>query len=292
MEEAGKPRARAKAGIRVVTDSAASLSKDIQEQEGIAVIPIYIQIGSQSLREGVDISPEEFYQELQHAEEVPTTSGPPPGEFAALYRRIAASAKQILSVHITGDASGTCHSARLGAQAVPEAQVTVYDSRSVSMGTGFLAIEAARAAREGLSLEEILTRLDAIRGRIRAFAAIPTLKYLRKSGRVTQGQAILASLLSIKPVIEIVNGQVRVVDKVRSYTRALERLLELAAEAVGRLPVHVAVMHANCLEEAQRFAELVRRRLSVKQLLIGEVGAALAVHGGPGMIGIVLYPVE
>ncbi|MGB9867593.1 MAG: DegV family protein [Bacillota bacterium] len=281
-----------RAAIRVVTDSAASLSKEVQEKEGISVIPIYIQVGPQTYREGQDISAQEFYQKLDSSEEVPTTSGPPPGEFAALYRKIAQSARQILSIHVTGAASATCHSARLAAQAVPEAQVTVYDSRSVSMGTGFLAIEAARAARQGLSVEEIVQKLDAIRSKLRVFAAIPTLKYLRRSGRVTQGQAILASLLSIKPVIEIVNGQVELVDKVRSYSRALERVVELAVKAAGRMPVHVAVMHANCLDEARRFAETVKQRLNVKQLLIGEVGAALAVHGGPGMIGIVFYPAE
>lgn len=170
-----------------------------------------------------------------------------------------------------------------------EVDVSVYDSKAFSMGIGFIAIEAAKSAMQGLSKEQIISRLDSLRDRIYTYVAIPTLKYLQKSGRVRQGQAILASLLSIKPVLEIRDGMVKVVDHVRTYGGALGRVLELAHKTAGNVPTVVAVMHANARAEAEKFANLVRKRLNVKEMFIGEVGPILAVHGGPGLIGIVLY---
>ncbi|HHV79872.1 MAG TPA: DegV family protein [Firmicutes bacterium] len=276
--------------ITIVTDSSAGLPTSVARAYGITVAPIYIQVGGQSFRENVDISTEEFYRMLD-GKTIPVTSSPPPGEFAKVYRSLAKCATHILSIHITAKASATCQAARLAAESISGATVRVYDSQTLSMGTGFLAIEAAKAAREGLGIQEIIARLNQLRDRIVAYGAIPTLEYLRRSGRVTHGQALLASLLSIKPVLEIKDGEVRVVDRVRSYQRALERMLELASSRVGQLPARVAVMHANCLEGAKKFAEAVVKKINVEDLFIGEVGATLAAHGGPGLIGIALYPV-
>lgn len=277
--------------VCVVTDSSSGLTKDMETASGINVVPLWVQLGNESFREGVDISAQEFYGKLD-GQTMPVTSAPAPGEFVRIYKSLAKKASDILSIHITAKGSSTCQTARLAAQSVPEARVTVYDSQTISMGTGFLAMEAARAAQDGLKLEEILARLDKLKAKIRVYAAIPTLEYLRRSGRVTQGQALLASLLSIKPVLEVIEGEVRIVDRVRTYPRALERMLELACDAVGSLPARVAVMHTNCFEGARKFADAVAKRIKVEDLFIGEAGAALAVHGGPGLVGIALYPVH
>lgn len=277
--------------VRIVTDSAASLDEETRLKHDIAVVPLWVQIGDQAFKDGVDLTPEKFYTSLD-GPHMPTTSSPAPNDFIQVYRNLARKAKEIISIHVTADGSATCQVASMAAESVPEVDVTVYDSKGVSMGIGFLALEAARAAMQGLRKDEIVARLDSLRSRIHTFVAIPTLKYLQKSGRVRQGQAVLASLLSIKPVLEVKDGVVKVVDHVRTFSRAVGRMLDLAAATAGNLPTVVAVMHANAKAEAEAVAERIRQRLDVRELVIGEAGTALAVHGGPGMIGIVLYTVK
>jgi DegV family protein with EDD domain len=274
--------------VEIVTDSAASLTEEMREKNQISVVPLWVQIGDQAFKEGVDLTPEKFYASLD-GPHMPTTSTPPPNEFIQLYRNLARKAREIISIHVTADGSATCQVAAMAAESVPEADVTVYDSKGVSMGIGFLAMEAAKAAMQGLRKEEIIGKLDSLRSRMHTFVAIPSLKYLQRSGRVRQGQAILASLLSIKPVLEVKDGVIKVVDHVRTFSKAVARILDLASSAAGNLPAVVAVMHANARAEAESLAERVKLRLNVKEIVIGEAGAALAVHGGPGMIGIVLY---
>ncbi len=278
--------------VGVVTDSASGLPGRVQDEYRIAVVPIPIQVGDESYKEGESLSPEEFYRRLDGSV-MPKTSSPSPGDFIKVYRKLSEIADDIISIHVTAKGSGTCQSARVAADAVAsQARVHVYDSNTVSMGVGFLAIEAARAALEGLSLGQIAERLDSLKKRIKAFVVIPTLKYLQKSGRLSQGQAIFGSILSIKPVIEVKDGLLKVVDKARSYPRALGRAAELASNAVSNIPARVAVMHANSYEEALKFAESLKRRINIEQLMIGEVGASLALHGGPGMIGVVVLALK
>lgn len=274
--------------VSVVSDSASSIPEELRSQYGISLVPVWVQIGDESLKEGIDLTVGDFYRRLD-GPHMPSTSAPPPSDFVEVYRRLAQKFKDIISIHIASAASATFSVASLAARSVPEANITVYDSGSVSMGVGFLVLEAARCALRGLKKDEILARLDSLKSRIFAFAAIPTLKYLRKSGRVGRGKAALASLLSIKPVLEIKDGMISVVDQVRTFPRALARLLELAHGVAGKRPAVVAVIHANAPEAAKAFAERVKKHLNVKELIVGEAGPTLAVHGGPGLIGIVLY---
>ncbi len=276
--------------IKVVTDSATGLPEQIRERYGITVVPIPIQIGKESFRENVDITAEEFYGCLD-GKEIPKTSSPSPGDFMETYSRLSKVAHGIISVHVTARGSGTCQAAELAAESLPEnVDVCVYDSNTVSMGTGFLSIEAAKAALEGLNLDQIRKRLDTFKDKIRAFVAIPTLKYLQKSGRVSKGQAVFGSILSIKPVIEVKDGLLEVVARVRSYPNALEKIIELASQAVSDIPSRVAVMHANNCKEAIKVGARLKKRLNIRNLIVSEIGASLAVHGGPGLIGIILLP--
>ncbi len=276
--------------VRIVTDSAASLPEPLKLKYGISAVPIWVQVGDESYKEGVDIDHDTFYKTLD-GKIMPKTSSPAPADFLDTYRRLAQKAKEIISIHVAGNLSATCQVAKVAAEEVQEeVDVHVYDSKTVSMATGFLVLEAARSAMQGLRKDEILARLDSMRNRMCALAAIPTLKYLYRSGRVSQGQAMLASLLSIKPVIEIKDGVVAVVDQVRTFHKALARVIELAQRRVGNAPSVAAVMHANAPKEALAFAEQVKARINIRELLIGEVGPVLATHGGPGIVGIALYP--
>lgn len=275
--------------VGIVTDSASGLYDYPLKDRLISVVPISICIGDKNYKDGVDLPVQEFYKKLT-GKIMPKTSSPPPIDFVAAYRKMAEKVDSIISIHVTKDGSATCDAAYLAAKLSPGVDVTVYDSKAVSMGVGFMALEAEKYARNGLGKEEILEKLDSIRDGLKTVVAIPTLSYLQRSGRVRKGQAVLASLLCIKPVLEIKDGMLKVSDTVRTFQNALGKILDLASDSAGNIPVTIAVMHANVKEEAEKFAEKVKERLNTKNIYVGEVGPALAIHGGPGMIGIVFYP--
>ncbi|MGE5587573.1 MAG: DegV family protein [Clostridia bacterium] len=280
----------ARSGIAIVTDSGASLPQELVEQYDIAVAPIGIQFGSESYRDGVDITREEFYERL-NGPDVPLTSQPAPAEFISIYRRLLDRVRTIISIHITSTGSGTFQVANLAKASFPDADIEVVDSLSASMGTGFMVLAAAEAAQRGKTKEEILRLLAELRPRIGAYAVVKSVKHLLKSGRIHKGQALIASLLAIKPLISVKEGVVEVVDRVRTYQAALERLIELTKEAAGDSRVRVSVVHGNALAEAKRLGERLRTVLNCGEIILSDIGPPLAAHGGPGIIGVVFHPV-
>lgn len=272
--------------IRIVTDSSASLPRDLVEEHGITVVPLTIQIGDRSHLDGVDLEAKEFYRCLEGGP-WPTTSQPSPGTFIDIYGRLLERAETIISIHVTGRASGTCQCARLATAMFPDRDIEVVDSQYTSMGLGFMALEAARAARLGLSKGEILALIGNVRSRLNLFGIIPGLSYLQRSGRVSLGKALLGSLLHIRPIITFRDGLVEVCDRVRSSSAAITRLFELMESAVGTARVRMAVVHTNALEQAEELAAEVRRRFNCEDVIITDAGPALAVHGGPGILGLV-----
>ncbi|MCR4403576.1 MAG: DegV family protein [Firmicutes bacterium] len=279
-----------RSGIAIVTDSGASLPEELVEQYEIAVAPIGIQFGTESYRDGVDITREEFYEKLD-GPDIPMTSQPAPAEFISIYRRLLQRVKTIISIHITSTGSGTFQVANLAKASFPDADIEVVDSLSASMGTGFMVLAAAEAARRGKTKEEILGLLAELRPRINAYAVIKSVKHLLKSGRIHKGQALIASLLAIKPLVSVKEGVVEVVDRVRTYHAAIERLIEVTKEAAGDSRVRVSVVHGNALAEAKRLRDRLRAALNCSEIIISDIGPPLAVHGGPGIIGVVFHPV-
>ncbi|HHY33100.1 MAG TPA: DegV family protein [Firmicutes bacterium] len=279
-----------KSGIAIVTDSGASLPEELIEKYDIAVAPVGIQFGSESYRDGVDITREEFYEKL-NGPDIPMTSQPAPAEFISIYRRLLQRVKTIISIHITSTGSGTFQVANLAKASFPGADIEVVDSLSASMGTGFMVLAAAEAAQRGKTKEEILRLLSELRPRISAYAVIKSVRHLLKSGRIHRGQALIASLLAIKPLISVKEGVVEVVDRVRTYQGALDRLVELTREAAGDSRVRVSVVHGNALAEAKRLRDRLKQVLNCGDIVLSDIGPPLAVHGGPGIIGVVLHPV-
>jgi len=278
--------------IGIVTDSSCSLPPEIVKQYEIVVVPVSIQIGDRSFSDGVDLSPNEFYARIESGSMV-TTSQPSPGEFLKVYRALSERVNTIISIHVTGRASGTVQAAHLARQAVPSVDIEVVDSGFTTMALGFMAMESARAALLGWTKEEILRLIEDLKSRIHVFAALPTLTYLRRSGRVGAGQALIASVLSVKPILSMANGVLEVVDRVRTYPRALTRMIELAERAVGDHPVRLSVLYTKTREQALGFAgELERRLRCVGETIVTEMGTALAVHGGPGMLGVAVMKVQ
>ncbi len=276
--------------IAIVTDSAASLPKEVIEKYGVTVVPVQIQIEDEAYRDGVEISREEFYDKL-NGSVLPSTSQPAPSDFILAYEKLLKRFKTIISIHITSDGSGTCQVANLAKARFPGADIEVFDSESASMGIGFLVMEAAEAILNGKTKEEILRLLTELRPRIRSYAVIDSIRHLLKSGRVRTGQALIASLLSIKPLISIRQGVVEVVDRVRTRKAALDRLVELTLEAAGKSPqVRLAVVHGNVLNEANKLRDRLRPLINCKEIIVTDIGPALAIHGGPGIIGVICLP--
>jgi DegV family protein with EDD domain len=278
--------------IKIVTDSTVNLSDETLARYDIRTVPIAIQFGRETFEEDVDIDRDTFYRKIEEMGIIPTTSQPATGRFTEVYQDLTAAGHQILSIHITSKHSGTCQSATLASSLVPGAQVEVFDSASISLGTAYMVLEAARAAEEGWSLEQILVRLRQIREGMYVFLTPATLKYLQMSGRVGRLQTALASVLQLKPIIKVEDGVLEAFENVRTRSRALNRLVGLLEEAMGSHDtVNVGVVHARALEEGRALLERLKAALNCRETLFADLVASLAVHGGPGVVGVFAYKV-
>lgn len=286
--------------VQIVTDSTCNLPTELIEQYGIPQVPILVLFGQETLREGLDITPREFYDRVERTGVIPTTSQPAAGAFAEVYREVARKAEQthgsgpcqILSIHLTGRLSGVLASAYAATQLVPDLDVALFDTLSVSLGSGFCVLEAAKMAADGASRDQIVARLDQIRDRLNIFLTPATLKYLQMSGRIGRLQGALAALLSVKPIIRCREGLLDAFEKVRTRRGSLDRLLALTAEACGSADlVDVGVIHADAPDEARELADRIRATFNCRSLFVETLSVALGVHGGPGMIGIVSYKI-
>lgn len=278
--------------LRVVTDSVSDLPADLVARYGITVVPARIHLNGRTYLDGVDLDHDALYRSMAQGL-IPKTSQPSPGQFLEVYRPLVEDGHEILSIHVTSKGSGTYQSAVLARDMLGGTGIEVVDSASLSMGTGFLVLEAARAIEGGLALSRILRRLDEIKGHLTIYATVDTLRYLIASGRVGQIQGLLGSLLNIKPLLTVKDGAVVAVGRVRTRRRALEEVLHLmeAAVGVGRR-VRAAVMHGDVPEEAGWLRDRVEERFSCEELFVLLAGVALSANGGPGVIGVVAYPLE
>ena len=281
--------------IALVTDSTASLPPDLAERRDIVVVPLQVVIGAQSYDEGVEggATPETVAAALREWTPV-STSRPTPAAMLQAYKRAAnAGASEVVSIHLSGDLSGTFESAQLAAREAP-IPVTPVDSRHLGMATGFAVLTAADVLDSGGSAAEAAA---AARDRAAAMTSlfyVDTLEYLRRGGRIGAAAAVLGSALSVKPLLTLEDGRVASLEKVRTSGKALSRLAELAAEAAGRKQVDVAVAHLANPERANALAANLRERLSEnlgsRQIEVGEVGAVIGAHVGPGMVAVVVAP--
>ncbi len=275
--------------IGILTDSSCNLPKEIIEELGIEIIPLYVHIGTETYEE-FDITTTELCRKMREGI-LPQTSQPPPGKFEEAFRKMAQKYDSIIAILITSKHSGTYNSALIAKEALPELDIEVVDSLSVATGTGFLAEAAARAAKEGKTKEEILNLIYQLREKINLVATVATLKYLHASGRVGAVKTLMASLLDVKPILSMKEGEVVVIGQTRTRSRSLEQIVShvvKAAERLGR--VDLAVLHADCHEEALALKEHLERRVQPNRIFVGEITSVIAVHGGPGLIGVVYSP--
>ncbi|MFC7491930.1 MULTISPECIES: DegV family protein [unclassified Knoellia] len=274
----------------LVTDSTAYLSADLVEAHGIGVVPLHVVVGGQERREGVDIAAGEVAEALRGFRPV-STSRPAPQAFLDVYRDLAdKGADSIVSVHISADMSSTLGSAQLAAQNSP-VPVTVIDSRSMGMAMGYAVLAGAALASRGVSAEEVA---EAVRARCAAATVVfyvDTLEHLRRGGRIGKANALVGSALAIKPILGLADGSIVPLERVRTSSRAIARLEELAVEAAGTQAVDIAVHHLDSAERAEKLAERLQSRIDgIKDFMIVELGAVVGAHVGPGTLAIAVSP--
>jgi len=284
--------ARGPVPVAVVTDSTAYLPADVVERFGIEVVPLYVVLAGRSGREGSDVSSAEVARSLAVRGGHVSTSRPTPGDFVAVYRRLLdGGAGRVVSVHLSAALSGTWDAARVAAGQVGEHLVTVLDSRSAAMGTGFAVLAAARAVSAGGSAEDAADAARETAAATRTFFVVDTLEHLRRGGRIGAAAALLGSALAVKPLLHVVDGQVVPLERVRTSGRALNRLVQRAADVAGDRPVSVAVHHLAAPDRAHRLAEQLTDRLpALEEMHVSELGAAVGAHVGPGAVGVVVDP--
>lgn len=279
-----------KVPIAIVTDSTAGLPADLAARYGIYVIPQNVIFGETVFRDGVNLGVAEFFERLAQSPELPTTSQPSAGDFFAVYRELSEKAEAILSIHISCLLSGTYQSAIQAKEMLPEVPIYVVDSRSASMGLGLLVLEAARMAQAGTPVQQIVAHLEELIPQLRVIFVVDTLKYLQKGGRIGGAQALLGSMLSVKPLLHLEKGRVEPLEKVRTRAKALERLQNLAMTYLNEGQSHVAIIHGQSPEDANRLYEKIRQHPHCTDVVMTDVSPVIGVHTGPGVVGFALYP--
>ena len=279
--------------VAVVVDSSSCLPHGLVEQWNIHVVPHELIIEDRSFRDGVDIEPEEFYRLLEKNQRVPTTASPQPARFLEVFQSAGADAENVLCITLAADFSSTFSSASVAAR-MAEGEpwgrpVKVMDSGAAAGAQGLIALEAARAAKGGADLDEVIARVEALIPKMNLLAFLDTLYYLGRSGRVPRVAAWAGSLLGIKPLTEMKLGEARVLEKPRSRARAMDQLLSIAKIRVQDTPMHLNVMHAHAAADAELLCQRAEAEFNCRELFISEFTPVMGAHLGPGLLGLAFY---
>lgn len=275
--------------VAVVTDSTAYLPEGVAEGYEVGVVPLHVVLGSRTGTEGAEVSPGDVAGALAERRLQVSTSRPTPGELAAAYRATGKSC--IVSVHLSAELSGTYDAAVLAAADVESdgIEVRVVDSQTIAMGLGFSVLAAARAARDGASVDDVAAAARSTAGGTDVLFYVDTLEHLRRGGRIGAAAALLGTALAVKPLLHVIGGRIAPLEKVRTASKAVARLEDLAVERAGDQPVDVAVHHLAAADRAAELAEhLLLRVPGLDSVHVSEVGAVVGAHVGPGLLGVVV----
>jgi len=279
--------------LRIVTDGAADILPEWKTEYGIDMIPVNILFGEKSYLQNEELDNEGFYKLVDQSKRVPKTSQPSPHQFVEFYRKVAKKGDTILSIHVTAKLSGTYSSAIAAAEEVKDDfKVFPIDSMSGSLGIGLMCREARKLERSGKNVDEIVKYIEDIKNKVRVILTLDTLEYARMSGRVKTLQAALASVLNVKPIAVLRNGDLAMAERVRTRKAALDRVIEMAKEEFGDKPIYLAVVHARDLKSGQMLLEDAKKHFNHRETMISDLSISVAANLGPGAVGLVLYPVE
>lgn len=275
--------------VIVVTDSSATVPAHLAQQLDIRVVPVLLAVDGRTLRDGIDITPGEIYSWLRHSRRLPTTSAPSIGDFLRVYAAASQTASGIVSIHLSPKLSATYSAARAASQLVDGVAIHVMDCPTVAMGQGFVAMEAAREAAAGANLDAVIARAEEVASKINLLAAIDTLEYLHRGGRIGGAASLVGTMLQIKPVLYVADGHVDVFAKPRTKSKAVRIMLEQMAERASDRPLHVAILHADVPEEAEALRQTVAQQFDCTELYVTEFTPVMGSHAGPGVLGVVFY---
>jgi len=283
--------------VHVVTDSCASLPDDMYEKYDITMVPYFIHIGQRSLRDLVDIRRDELLEHLRTAAELPKTANPGPGDYIVAFQAAAQRTREIISIHMTSIGSGAYQAAlvakEMALKALSGVRIEVVDTRNVSMAHGWMVLEAARAATAGANMDEILSLIQRMIPVTRMLQTADTLRYLYMGGRIGKAQHLVGSLLNIKPIISMEDGVIVALGQARSRLAVYRRMVELIAERLGsRAKIKAAIVHAADEEAAGTLRGMIEQSFECVEMLVTNLSSALAVHTGPGTVGVCYFPVS
>jgi len=269
--------------IKIVTDSSADLPDQLAQELGITVVPLYVRFGEEVYRERVDITDEEFYQRLLHGTVHPVTIQPSPQDFADVYQKLSQEADGIVSIHISAKLSGTYNSALMAKEMVEKGcPIEVIDSQLISASLWLVDIVAATMAKAGESLEKVVEEVKQTIPKIHLLALFDTLKYLQLGGRIGKSKALLGSILNVKPMITLKDGETTPVGQVRSRAKGIDRLFDFVKNATNIQDL--AIVYSTTPDEAQALAERISSVFTKKPVRVARVGTTLGVHAGPGFL--------
>jgi DegV family protein with EDD domain len=271
--------------IAIVTDSTADLTSQMVEEMGVTIVPLRVIFGNEAYREGVDITTEEFYERLVRSRQLPTTSAPSVGDFQEAYERLLKEVDSIVSIHIGAKLSATVQAAQTARQSLAKPErIEIVDSQAVSVVTGFVVMEAAEAARAGAKLAEVKAAAESAVQRTDVRFMLDTLEYVRRGGRIGRARAYLGTLLRVKPILTLREGEVYPEERVRTRVRGLERMIQWAVrhQKVKR----AVVAHATTPDEAESIRERLAMAFPNVKVHVVRFGPVIGTHGGPGTIGV------
>ena len=274
-------------GVRIVVDSTADLPHNLAEELDITVVPVNVHFGGEVFADWSELTPLEFYDLLRTSPYHPYTSPPSPERFAEVYRSLTADGSAVLSLHFSNALGPTYDNAVKGAAMVEGGRIELVDTRLVSVALGMTAVEAAVMAREGKGLAEIKRQAEETAARTRVFFTVDTLDYLARNGRIGRAQALLGSILAVKPVLTLEDGVITPFEKVRGDKRVVPRMVEIMRDILGTGPVtRWAVVHADCLDRALELARALEEECGLRDGMICDLGAVVGTHAGPGTLAV------
>jgi DegV family protein with EDD domain len=274
--------------VAIVTDSTAYLSEELVKEYDITVLPLIVIWGDECLRDNIDISPNAFYERLQSAKNMPSTSQVTVQSFTDAFSELHSKGYQILTITLSAALSGTMDSAIQAKKMLPEATIELVDSQFTSLPLAYMALSAARAAKRGASLAQCRQIVESIRGQIEVFFAVETLEFLHRGGRIGGASRFLGTALNLKPILQIQAGKVEALERVRTSKKAQERLLELLEDNInGHKPLNmIGVVNAMAAESASDLLNQINSRFNPDEVLIADLSPVLGTHVGPGTVGV------
>jgi DegV family protein with EDD domain len=273
--------------VRIVTDSTSDLPPAVAKELGITVVPLSVHFGDKTYKDGVDLSPDQFFSILTTSSVHPTTSQPSAGDYIKAYTQLSATTKSIVSIQMSSKLSGSYGAAMMARESVfTRCQVEVIDSLSASLGLGFLAISAAEAANQGASLREVTSLVRRLIPHIHIMLSVDTLEYLERGGRIGRAQAFLGTMLNVKPLLKIEDGEIHPVERVRTRAKVLERLYEFV-ELFPHIE-RLAIVHSHTPEDAEMLIRRIEPFVPREKVMVAQYGPVLGVHLGPGTLGVIV----